>query len=148
MLYNCKEDFVPLSEEITHLRHFTGLNELQIENRGTVKFSASEIPGNYIIAPLILLMFIENAFKHSTASQSDNILIDIKIDVSSDGTLIFTSINSFLPNSNNQNLSEGIGLGNVKKRLEILYPERHTLEIKDVDNIYNVNLKLKLQTKD
>ncbi|MDO5979175.1 sensor histidine kinase [Flavivirga spongiicola] len=148
MLYNCKEDFVPLSEEVIHLKHFTALNELQIENRGVVKFSASEIPDNYIIAPLILLMFIENAFKHSTASQSDNILIDININVSNNGTLSFTCLNSFLPNSNNQSLSKGIGLQNVKKRLELMYPEKYKLDIKDFNNTYTVCLVLQLETKD
>ena len=147
MLYDCKEDFVPLSKEIEHLQNFTALNALQIEDRGTVNFKASEIPGDYVIAPLILLMFIENAFKHSTASQSKDILIDISIDVSTDGKLKFHCKNSFLPNSNKQNLSQGIGLENVKKRLQMIYPDQHELSIEETDQLYEVNLSLQLQAQ-
>lgn len=147
MLYDCKEDYVPLYKEIEHLKHFTALNELQIENRGTVTFSTNRITNNFEIAPLILMVFIENAFKHSTASQSNNIIIDISIDITDEGTLHFKCKNSFLPNANNQSLTKGIGLKNVKKRLSLLYPNKHNLQITDVDNIYDINLTLELQPK-
>ncbi len=71
MLYDCKEDFLLLAKEITYLTNFTKLNELQVEERGQVNFNTGEIKNDYQIAPLILMGFIENAFKHSTASQSD-----------------------------------------------------------------------------
>lgn len=145
MLYDCKEDFVKLSKEIEHLKHFTALNELQVENRGTVNFSTSSIPDNFVIAPLILLMFIENAFKHSTASQSKDIFIAIAIEVSDTGLLEFTCKNSFLSNANNQSLSKGIGLENVKKRLEFIYPNQHQLKISTTSNRYEVFLSLQLQ---
>jgi sensor histidine kinase YesM len=83
MLYDCKEDFVPLSKEIIHLKNYTALNELQIENRGTVNFSSKIENSNYLISPLVLVVFVENAFKHSTSSQSENISIDIYIEISS-----------------------------------------------------------------
>ncbi len=146
MLYDCKEDFVSLKKEIEHLKHFTALNELQIEDRGKVSFSTSAIPDNYVIAPLILMVFIENAFKHSTASQSDHIVIDIHIDIEESGVLNFKCSNSFLPNANNESLSEGIGLENVKKRLKILYPNQHDLSVAESNNVYNVNLTLYLQS--
>ncbi len=147
MLYDCKEDFVTLTKELEHIKNFVKLNELQIEERGKVTLSKTGNCENYNMAPLILMVFIENAFKHSTASQSDNIIIDLSIDISDDGVLNFSCKNSFLPNFNNQSLSKGIGLQNVKKRLEILYPDKHTLEIKDLDAMYHVNLVLQLETK-
>ncbi|HUH45808.1 MAG TPA: histidine kinase, partial [Arenibacter sp.] len=85
MLYDCKEDFVALPKEIEHLKNFTQLNELQIEERGKVTFRTENIKSEYRIAPLILMVFIENAFKHSTASQSKDIFIDIDIKVSDHG---------------------------------------------------------------
>lgn len=145
MLYDCKEDFVLLTKEIEHLKHFTALNELQIENRGDVSFTTSTVPNHFKIAPLILLMFIENAFKHSTSSQSNAIFIDINIDVSESGTLHFNCKNSFLANANNQSLSKGIGLENVKKRLQLLYPNQHELNISTENNIYDVSLILQLE---
>ena len=73
MLYECKEDFVPLTKEVDQLENFISLSEMQVEERGSVKFSTQNILANFKIAPLILIVFIENAFKHSTASQVDNL---------------------------------------------------------------------------
>jgi len=144
MLYDCKENFVPLQKEINHLQSFTALNELQIEERGDIQFHVSTIPNNYTIAPLILMMFVENAFKHSTASQSDNIFIHTNIDITESGELTFNCKNSFLPNTNTESLSNGIGLRNVKKRLHLLYPDVHDLHISHANNVYHVNLTLQL----
>lgn len=144
MLYDCKEDFVPLHKEVTHLKDFTALNELQIEDRGEVTLVTNIHGNHFTIAPLILIMFIENAFKHSTASQSKDILINVQLDVSSRGELHFVCENSFLPNGNNQSLSAGIGLQNVKKRLDLLYPKQHTLSITEEEALYKVDLTMKL----
>ncbi|GAB5473962.1 MAG: hypothetical protein Mars2KO_20610 [Maribacter sp.] len=145
MLYDCKENFVPLTKEIEHLRNFTRLSELQIENRGKVEFRANTSGSGYQIAPLILNVFVENAFKHSTASQSENISIAIDIKVTSTGLLQFQCLNSFRPQTNTDNLSKGIGLENVKKRLQLIYPNAHTLSIQETDSLYSVNLTLALK---
>lgn len=146
MLYDCKEDFVPLSKEIEHIKHFTALNELHIEERGKVQFSSDTQNEDFFIAPLILSMFIENAFKHSTASQTDNIIIDVQLKVDALGRLHFYCKNSYLSNANNDNLSKGIGLENVKKRLNLLYPNAHQLDIKTENNFYEAALELQLNT--
>ncbi len=145
MLYDCKEDFVPLAKEIEHLKNFTQLSELQIENRGKVEFNAENIESGYQIAPLILNVFVENAFKHSTASQSEDISIKVRINVTHDGRLQFECINSFRPLTNTNDLSNGIGLQNVKKRLNIIYPDLHTLYIKETDSLYSVKLDMQLK---
>ena len=147
MLYDCKENFVPLSKEIEHIKNFTQLSELQIENRGMVKFNADIEESGYQIAPLILSVFVENAFKHSTASQSENIFIEIKIKVDPNGTLRFECVNSFRPESNTDDLSNGIGLQNVKKRLQLIYPVAHTLSINESDSLYSVLLNIELKKK-
>lgn len=148
MLYDCKEKYVPLPKELEHLKNFTSLQELQIENRGEVSFKTENNSSGFVIAPLILSVFLENAFKHSTASQSENIVITIDIKINGDGILNFKCSNSFLPNTNTQDLSNGIGLANVKKRLEILYPGAHDLSIKDSDGLYVVMLEMKLKKWD
>ncbi|MCG8882348.1 histidine kinase [Tenacibaculum finnmarkense] len=145
MLYDCKDDFVPLSKEINHLRNFTALNELQIEDRGEINFTTNSSTSIFLIAPLILNIFIENAFKHSTASQSENIKINIDININEQGLLIFKCTNSFLPIQNTQNISKGIGLINVKKRLELLYPNSSNLHIDKKENKYIVVLKMNLK---
>jgi LytS/YehU family sensor histidine kinase len=146
MLYDCKEDFVALQKEIEHLKNFTQLNELQIEERGQVTFETENIVSGYRIAPLILTVFIENAFKHSTASQSKDISINIDIKVTDKGILEFECENSFQPLGNTDNLSKGIGLQNVKKRLQILYPDAHELTITQGTGLYSVFLKMQLKS--
>tara|TARA_R110002167_G_scaffold108398_7_gene276811 strand:- start:174 stop:1358 length:1185 start_codon:yes stop_codon:yes gene_type:complete len=145
MLYDCKEDFVSLTKEIAHLKNFTQLSELQIENRGKVTFQTKNIGTGFQIAPLILSVFVENAFKHSTASQSEGIAIDISIAVTDAGLLLFECVNSFRPTTNTDDLSNGIGLENVKKRLEIIYPNAHNLSISETDTLYSVRLEMQLK---
>lgn len=144
MLYECKEKYVPLIKEIAQLENFMNLNQLQIEERGKVHFSTQNIRAGYHIAPLILIVFIENAFKHSTASQTDNIEIEVDIRLSDMGRLEFVCKNSFQPQSNTDNLSQGIGLENVKKRLQLLYPNAHQLSIEKNENLFEVHLSMEL----
>lgn len=80
MLYDCKENYVSLEKEISHLKNFTELYKLQIEHRGNIQFKTDTFENSkFKIAPLILMVFIENAFKHSTSNQSDNIHITINV---------------------------------------------------------------------
>jgi two-component system LytT family sensor kinase len=144
MLYECKEDYVPFTKEVEQLENFINLSEMQIEERGRVNFSTQDIQSNYQIAPLILIVFIENAFKHSTASQSDDISINIHLNISDAGTLQFICQNSFLPQSNTDSLLHGIGLENVKKRLDLIYPNTHQLSLQNNNNIFEVRLKIDL----
>lgn len=144
MLYETKTAFVPLRKEIEQMKHFISLNELQIEERGEVNFQTQNSRADYQIAPLILIVFIENAFKHSTASLSDNIIIDIKTTLSDNGIFKFTCRNNHQSESNTDNLTKGIGLENVRRRLQLLYPNTHNLSIVHDENWYEVDLELKL----
>lgn len=144
MLYECKEKFVPLSKEIEHLESFTRLNQLQIEERGQVNFKAHNINGGFEIAPLILIVFIENAFKHSQASQTENIKIDIELELTKEGELDFYCKNTFNKTSNTESLSNGIGLENVKKRLNLLYSNLHQLKIRETEHQFEVHLIIQL----
>ncbi len=145
MLYECREEFVPLTKEIEQMENFTRLNELQIEERGEVRQQTHNISSGYEIAPLILIVFIENAFKHSQASQSMGIQIDIQIEVSEQGRLRFVCRNNFQPLANNDKLSHGIGLENVQRRLQLIYPAAHEMRIKEDDSQYEVELLIQLK---
>lgn len=148
LLYDCSQDEVLLSKEIEQLRSFTSLYELQIEHRGIVQFNADIDKSEHYITPLILMVFIENAFKHSSHSQSDAIKIDIEISSNQDGSLIFICKNNYLPSIKDKDAAKGIGLENVRKRLNLLYPNTHQLEIRDDGRYYEVILKLQLKRKD
>ena len=144
MLYDCKEKYVSLTKEVEQLKNFVNLNELQIEDRGHVNLSIQKMDESYQIAPLILIVFVENAFKHSQSSQSDEIEIEIYLEIKDDGKLYFKCINTYNKIANNANLDQGIGLENVKKRLELIYPNAYELSLRDKRDLYMVDLLIDL----
>lgn len=141
MLYECRETTVLLRKEIDHLLNFIQLYELQIEGRGTVEFDIKNIEDSFRISPLILNVFVENAFKHSQSGQSGQIKIAISIRVSESGQLTFICQNNFHPVDSP---NKGIGLENVKKRLNLLYPKQYELKIDQTKDEFYVCLKIKL----
>lgn len=144
MLYECKEKFVSLEKEIEQLYNFIKLNKLQIENRGFVHFGEKGIKSGYRIAPLILIVFIENAFKHSQSGQSENIEIEIDLDMK-ENRLYFHCSNNYESSEGLSAVATGIGLKNVRKRLQLLYPNKHELQIHQGENKYKVELAIELQ---
>ncbi|MDC6366851.1 MULTISPECIES: sensor histidine kinase [Flavobacteriaceae] len=143
ILYECKEKFVPLEKEISQLHNFIKLNKLQIEDRGSVAFNIGTINSGYKIAPLILIVFIENAFKHSQAGQTDNIKITIDLHMKTN-VLYFSCTNNHKPTQGLDTVAAGIGLKNVKKRLELLYLNNHDLVVRENQETYEVKLSIKL----
>lgn len=147
MLYESKENLVPLEKELKYLEDFIRLQELQMEDRGQVEYTTKGDVHLKRIAPLILIAFVENSFKHSLSSLAEDIWINVKAEVKGE-ELWFECANTFAQtaNSSEEYLSKGIGLQNVQKRLELQYPGKHQLDIRIEDNTYLVNLKLDLQT--
>ena len=145
MLYESKENLVPLDKELKYLEDFIRLQELQMENRGKVGFSVDGETQGKMVAPLILIAFVENCFKHSLSSQSEDIDIDIKAKIT-DHQLHFSSRNTFSEtnNTSDEYLSKGIGMENVQKRLQLQYPGKHELKTRKEDQVYYVDLKLDL----
>jgi hypothetical protein len=144
MLYDCKEQYVPLTKEIEQMEHFTKLNQMQTEDRGTVSFHVENIRSDYLIAPLILVVFIENAFKHSQSDQIKNIQIKINIHLTEGGVLKFRCENNMRDQDSKRTGAHGIGLMNVKKRLDLLYPGSYELRINQGNDSFVVDLSLSL----
>lgn len=144
MLYECRATYVPVYKELEQLQNFINLYQLQIEGRGKVHYTVQDDSSGYQIAPLILMVFVENAFKHSSSSQTEGIDIEILLVIQANGSMHFSCINSFLTQSNTQRLSKGIGLENVQKRLQLLYPQAHTLYIAPQEGNYRVSLTMEL----
>ena len=145
MLYECMEATVPLTKEVEQLENFVNLSKLQFENRGVIRFETGALGSGYRIAPLILSVFLENAFKHSASSQNDNIEIVISLKWKGENTLVFQCRNSYSEQSNTHDLSKGIGLENVRKRLALIYPDRHEMHLKDENGVYDVTLAIELE---
>lgn len=146
-LYETKNEKVALDSEIKYLENYIELEKIRLEDNLNLKFIANKNNfEKHQIAPLLLITFLENAFKHSKKIHNQSIEISIFIDVSNDGILTFTIKNNFNSDSENDVVSiKGIGLENVKKRLEVIYPnQNHSLVIKTDNNFYNVELILNL----
>lgn len=143
-LYECNEHQIPLNQEITYLRNFIELEKLRQEKNVFVNLDiAPELPGDFSIAPFILMPFVENAFKHVSHSLHTN-RITIKL-YAEQHELYFIVVNSTsLQDIASQDMIKhsGIGLKNVQRRLQLLYPGKHELIIKKRENEYCVSLRL------
>ncbi len=141
MLHDSNERVVPLSAEVSYLKNYIGLQEIRQLDRTDIRFSINQEPNGQLIAPLLLIPFIENSFKHGTSGLERGW---IHIDLNIEGNRIYFKIDNSKPKQPNNTVSHGIGLTNVRSRLALLYPDKHTLTIKDADDHYLTELKLEL----
>lgn len=141
MVYEADADFVPLEKEIKYIRDFISLQSLRLEKNDFVDFTVEGDPGNLQIASMLLIPFVENAYKYCDQEACPGIRIDIKI---SNGSLYFNSFNKMASSANGKKKSSGFGIDNVKKRLEQLYPGKYDLSIQSNSNHYKVSMKIHL----
>jgi len=145
MLYESNEKFVSLEKELKYLESYIELQKVRIENRGAVHFEVKGVPDEQKIAPSLLISFVENSFKHSSSDSLKDIFVKIEVNID-DSKLFFKTENSISGGKEpSKGDDEGIGLKNVKKRLELLYPENHELKIERSDNTYTTYLTINLQ---
>lgn len=140
-LHDADTDFIELSKEMDYIKKYLSLQELRLANKELIEFKINGNTDNIKIAPMLFMPFIENAFKHITdkevrAGISINFQISkhrIKLDV----------INVFDENKKTvKDETSGIGLSNVKRRLELIYPNSHKLEISKEKDRYKVELTI------
>ena len=143
VLYESQSDFLPLSKEIAFIKNFISLMKLRLPENVKLEINITECSEEFFIAPLILITFIENAFKHS-AGTVKNPFIKINIDLN-DGMLIYLTSNSIGSEQNLESKNSGIGLINLRKRLDLLYGNDYSLSTYSKDNIFYSELKLKLR---
>jgi two-component system, LytTR family, sensor kinase len=139
MLYNSNEKEVKLTEEIKLIENYLELEKIRYGDRLKQNIEIKGSDGGKYIAPLIILPFIENSFKHGVSSAIHNPFVDISLQIS-DKCLELSVKNSFNEQTVKENYSEGIGLKNVIRRLELLYPNRHELKIVKQNNTFEVYL--------
>lgn len=138
MLYETKTEKIPLSEELKYIEKYLELQKIRTANPNYVNFEINGEPNNIKIAPMIFFPFIENAFKHT---ENDKKLNSISINISiKETTVKFVCKNTYQKVSQLEQDYGGLGNQLIRKRLNLLYPEKHTLEINDNDEIYCVNL--------
>lgn len=142
ILYRCENDYVPLSNEVMLLHNYIALEKVRYGKRVQVSFK-EEMNGNVNIAPLLLLTFLENAFKHGVAQEANTAQIGITIiaDIKNIDFEIINSVPKGVEISNTQD-RDTIGLENVKKQLDLLYPGNYELDIVNEGNRYKVHLRI------
>jgi LytS/YehU family sensor histidine kinase len=140
MLYESNVDKVSLSDEIRYLENYIELQKLRFKDNIHIKFEIIGNPSGHKITPLILISFVENAFKHGIATDMD-VPISITLNLSQD-KLFFQVVNK--KSELNKDITGGIGLPNVKRRLDLLYKNRYSLNIDDKNDIYSCELNLNL----
>lgn len=142
VLSETSERFVPLDRELIYINSYIELQKIRLDDTAAVNYAFSGETENKIIAPLVLLPFIENAFKHGVNPEETS-QIDIQISVS-DEYLYMHVFNLKVPHINNPEQRTGYGLENSRKQLQLLYPDRHKLSIDDWEKSFTVNLKIHL----
>ena len=141
MIYESNSTMVPLSKEMEYLQDYIGLQQLRYKKAPVVDLSVRGSSAACHIAPLLFIHLLENAYKHSPARLEPG---DIKIAVEIDKDVLTFSVQNPLGNNQSNTLEEpgGIGLPNVKKRLQLLYPGKHSLTINNTDQLFKITLTI------
>jgi LytS/YehU family sensor histidine kinase len=142
-LYECNEEFIALEKEISILQDYVELERVRCEDRTAIRFRTDGNFNNYVIPPMLLMPFVENAFKHGADRQVENSWINVAIRQQNNRLELqvennFTGMPVLAENG-------GIGLRNVQRRLEHYFNHRHRLTITTVNNVYKVRLSLELE---
>ncbi|MDD3355560.1 MAG: histidine kinase [Dysgonamonadaceae bacterium] len=146
LLYDNNETFVPLMSEVEFIKNYIELMRIRLSKNITLTTTLEISPNSATqIAPLIYISLIENAFKHGV-SGNKNSFIDIQLKENPNGIVEFICKNSYFPKSDTDKSGSGIGLNQVKRRLELLYPDRHTwnqkIEQNNDENIFVSHLTI------
>lgn len=146
MLYHSNEKQVSLEKEITYMKYYIDLERIRQTDKTDVRFDINEEPNGQMIAPLLLIPFLENSFKHGVNNNTEAgwVHIDLQIHGNElDFNIANSKPKSTLPKLNGKD--HGIGLQNVRRRLDLLYPKQYSLEIEDEPDHYKTELKLHLE---
>ena len=140
MLKENSQEKIELVKEISYVKSYIELQRLRLSNPNIVKSEIFIDNANAQISPMLLIPFVENTFKHADITSSDAV-IDFKLELKK-GYLYFTVNNNI--KERNKDETTGVGLKNVKRRLDLLYPGKYKLDIKNKDNKFHVTLELKI----
>ncbi|WP_353721264.1 histidine kinase [Dyadobacter sp. 676] len=149
-LYESSKESVVLAKEISYIETYLALERARFSDKVTINYRLSGNPEEYMIAPLLLVSFVENAFKHGPAKSKYGSYVNISIDLY-DNTLHFSIKNNIPQNTRLQKPAGksgekvgGFGLSNTSKRLQLLYPEKHKLSVQQTESEFSVDLVLEL----
>lgn len=143
VLYHSEKDLVPLSDEITTIENYIELQRLRLTKKVVLSYDTKGNPESYRIEPLLLMPIFENAFKFGVDSITES-FIDIHLEVLNSKLHLHVA-NKIVPQKEKSDEESGIGLKNIKRRLELLYPDNYKLNIDEQEQIFSLKLKLTLK---
>ena len=140
-LYECNGEKIPVEKELKFLHDFVNLQSLRLNSKTKITFNCGREVKNFSIEPLLLIPFVENAFKHLSHDAHRQNAIEIKLE-RQNGQLLFSVLNTMEKEKNNDATNSGIGLVNVQRRLQLLYPNNHRLQLQKKDGWFCIELQL------
>ena len=143
MIYEANVEKVPLKKELDYIDNYLHLQKLQYGNQELVEYTLTGEPEQTEVAPMLFIPFIENAFKHCTNKETKHaIRFSFLFDTDK---ICFEAMNiADKTQTISKDKTSGIGLDTIKRRLEILYPQRHDLQIQEINDYFCVSLTLKI----
>lgn len=139
-IYEGKKEFVPLKDEIEYLNNYIDLHRIRYYKSVDIQFN-STVDESMQVAPLMYIILLENAFKHGIESIREGAFLHMNLE-NIDNTIHFSLSNNFEINESEE--KKGIGLANLKQRLELIYPKKHELKLSIKDNIFKVDFKIQV----
>jgi hypothetical protein len=144
MIIDCEADRTPLDRELHLLEDYIGLEKVRYGERLDLHISIQGDTWRRRIAPLLMIPFVENCFKHGASQMLQRPMVQLQVNIVDD-QLDFRLTNNTPPAANPPGGKSGIGLKNIRRRLELLYPRRHQLEISPTGDVFSVHLVVPLE---
>ncbi|WP_321519166.1 histidine kinase [uncultured Bacteroides sp.] len=136
VLYDNNQTFVPLNKEVDFIKNYIELMKIRLSDNVKVDVKINMLANSdTMVAPLLFITLIENSFKHGVSYSAPS-FINIQLEERENGSVECCIKNSYFPKSEHDKSGSGIGLGSLKKRLELLYPSRYTWNKEIKDNVY------------
>jgi LytS/YehU family sensor histidine kinase len=142
ILYEGQKPLVPLQQELQMITEYINLEKIRYGNKLEVFIALPSNTDGIYIAPLLLLPFVENCFKHGTSHMLQNPWINFTLEIK-EATLIMKLMNG-KPPSGREQCRQGIGIANVQQRLNLIYKDKHELQITEDEEVFIVNLRVEL----
>lgn len=140
MLYETKAEQISIEKELTYIEKYIELQKIRTSNANFVNYSVEGSTANINIAPMLFIPFIENAFKHAEDNKTES-AIDIKVSIEKE-EIKFICQNKYSAKNHSDIDQSGLGNGLMQKRLTLLYPNKHNLEVTNINGNYEVKLTL------
>jgi LytS/YehU family sensor histidine kinase len=140
MIYEASDNFVDLEKEVKYIKDYIALQELRSDDRATITVDVSGDLENKQIAPLLLFPLVENSFKHGIKGETGKSFVTFRLRVDESRFACTIENNKGNAKGIENNKYKGIGLDNVRKRLQLIYPKRHEFKITDSQETFKVEI--------